>query len=300
MTQDFWTAPGRWFKGNLHTHTSCSDGSLGVAETIAQYRQAGYDFLAITDHDRLTRTEPYGDRDFLLLPGEEISLPGPPLGGWYHLVAINLREEIKPADFASPAEVIAAVRAQGGEVICAHPAWTGLTFAELLPMADVLGLEIFNSSCHYSIGRGHSLNQWDDLLRRGRRWFGFASDDCHNHSGPLRPNDAAVAGIWVKAAQLTAPAVLAAIRAGHFYASWGPRLEQFGLRDGVVSVRCTPARIINLHADPGIGLGESFTAAAGAELTGASYRLRGAERYLRAEVIDAQGRSAWSNPLFIG
>ena len=38
-------------KGNLHAHTTFSDGRRPVAEVVARYRELGYDFLAITDHD---------------------------------------------------------------------------------------------------------------------------------------------------------------------------------------------------------------------------------------------------------
>ena len=40
-------------KGNLHAHTTFSDGRRPVAEVIERYRELGYDFLAITDHDDL-------------------------------------------------------------------------------------------------------------------------------------------------------------------------------------------------------------------------------------------------------
>ena len=39
------------FKGNLHAHTTFSDGRRPIDEVIARYRDLGYDFLAITDHD---------------------------------------------------------------------------------------------------------------------------------------------------------------------------------------------------------------------------------------------------------
>ena len=39
-----------WYKGNLHTHTTLSDGAVAPDESIKRYKNAGYDFLAITDH----------------------------------------------------------------------------------------------------------------------------------------------------------------------------------------------------------------------------------------------------------
>ncbi|MCC6792855.1 MAG: hypothetical protein IT336_14285, partial [Thermomicrobiales bacterium] len=42
--------PGRFWKGNLHTHSTRSDGKLTPAEVIAAYQARGYDFLALADH----------------------------------------------------------------------------------------------------------------------------------------------------------------------------------------------------------------------------------------------------------
>ncbi len=40
-------------RGNLHAHTTFSDGALAPQRLIEVYEQLGYDFLAITDHDDL-------------------------------------------------------------------------------------------------------------------------------------------------------------------------------------------------------------------------------------------------------
>ena len=49
MTTAF-TAPGRFFRGNLHTHSTLSDGRLEPEEVCRRYRAEGYDFIALTDH----------------------------------------------------------------------------------------------------------------------------------------------------------------------------------------------------------------------------------------------------------
>ena len=46
--------PGKWFKGNLHTHTTQSDGKLTPAENMQWHAELGYDFVGITDHNRVT------------------------------------------------------------------------------------------------------------------------------------------------------------------------------------------------------------------------------------------------------
>jgi len=64
-------------KGNLHAHTTFSDGRRPVDEVIGRYRELGYDFLAITDHDDRVDADywfkiPSGDQGMLVLTGIEI------------------------------------------------------------------------------------------------------------------------------------------------------------------------------------------------------------------------------------
>ena len=41
---------GSLYKGNLHTHTTVSDGRYSPQETVERYKKNGYAFLGITDH----------------------------------------------------------------------------------------------------------------------------------------------------------------------------------------------------------------------------------------------------------
>lgn len=61
---------GKWYKGNLHTHTTASDGRYTPEETMNLYRRLGYDFLALTDHWILSKGGWYDN--MLLLPGIEL------------------------------------------------------------------------------------------------------------------------------------------------------------------------------------------------------------------------------------
>src|SRR4030095_7803640 len=64
-------------KGNLHAHSTFSDGHYAVEDVIARYRELGYDFLAITDHDDRVTDDywlriPLGDAGLIVLPGIEL------------------------------------------------------------------------------------------------------------------------------------------------------------------------------------------------------------------------------------
>src|SRR5947209_6191196 len=70
--------PGRFWRGNLHTHSTLSDGALSPEEVCALYRDAGYDFLALTDHflERygypVADTRPFRNDGFTTLLGAEL------------------------------------------------------------------------------------------------------------------------------------------------------------------------------------------------------------------------------------
>ena len=65
---------GRFYKGNLHSHTTNSDGHLSPAEAVALFKSQGYSFLCLSEHDRYTdyRAE-FDSDDFIILPGLEAS-----------------------------------------------------------------------------------------------------------------------------------------------------------------------------------------------------------------------------------
>ena len=68
----------RWYKGNLHTHTVNSDGDSTPHEVASWYREHGYQFLVLSDHNHLTDITGlnalHAAREkFLLIPGEEVT-----------------------------------------------------------------------------------------------------------------------------------------------------------------------------------------------------------------------------------
>ena len=60
--------PGLWFKGNLHCHSTVSDGAMPPEQVVSLYRRGGHDFLALTEHDMLTDWRQYETDSFIILP----------------------------------------------------------------------------------------------------------------------------------------------------------------------------------------------------------------------------------------
>lgn len=292
--QSVFDTSGRWLRGNLHMHTTRSDGALPPEEAIRVYRDAGYDFLALTDHWRPSET--VESPDFLLLSGCEYDTGDMLAHKIYHIVGVGMQNP--PAlrrDPARPAqELIDAVRAAGGVAILAHPAWS---LTDPAPAARLRGLsaaEIYNtfSGIPWSNARPDSSLYFDLWAAGGFYLPATAADDCHAYSGEQTRSY-----MMVNAASLSAADVLAAIRAGNFYASQGPRFESITIDGGQMRVRCSPVQTAVFYSDTVYCPDRLTQAADGEFVTEAGYTLKRTDRYVRVELIDAQGRRAWSAPL---
>ncbi len=284
------TAPGHWYKGNLHTHTTESDGAYRPEEAIRLFQDAGYDFLSITDHGKVTIPD-QSAHGILMLLGIELAGDRSDLGESYHILGFGLTESGEPPRDITVAGAIEWIRAHEGEAVIAHPYWSGLVASDLMKWTGMLGVEVFNRTCHVLLGKGLSSVQWDDLLARRVRAWGFAVDDCHGR------DDAALAWVMVKAPELSRHAIMASLRDGLFYSSCGPEFRHLDLTNGVLTVHTSPVVEINF-----IGTawrGDHCVAGPGFPLTEARYTLTGDESYLRVECRDALGRWAWTNPIIL-
>ena len=287
---------GNWYKGNIHTHTTNSDGELSPKEVISLYKNKGYDFLAITDHNKLTYSEELQKEGLHLIPGEEIDGGKSAIGTSFHIIALNIKEEIvfPNREEITAQEIIDRIKKEKGEAIIAHPYWSGLTFPDIYPLRNYLGIEIFNSTCLYGIGRGDSSVHWDNLLAKNKQIFGFAVDDAHHYSDKeYRPMDMGKGWIMVKA--LNKDLIMDSIKKGLFYFSSGPLIKNLSIKENVIEVETSPVSSItfvsfNAH-------GKRLTASS---INQAEYETKGNEKYIRIKCTDKFGKKAWTNPLFIG
>jgi hypothetical protein len=283
---------GHWFKGNLHTHTTQSDGLSTPEQAAAWYRQRGYDFVAITDHWYLSRAdETCVDQGFLVMGGAELHGPS------YHMLAlgISMLPDQKLAD--APQQLAERIVEQGGLAFMAHPYWTGQTSRDVGDVPGLCGIEVFNSVCHKMDGLGYARVHWDELLAAGAKLNALAVDDVHWKHG------AAGRGfVMVRAPKLSEAALLGAIAKGHFYASTGPAISDLRVGSSpsgepVLQVRCSPCRSITFYASA--SRGHRFEAPQGGALDGAIYPMTAEQVYLRVECEDALGGIAWSNPVYM-
>ena len=95
---------GEFFKGNLHTHSTNSDGLLSPDLVCKKYKEKGYDFLCISDHFvglynyPITDTTNYRDSNFTTILGAEVHSGSMQNGEIWHLLAVGLPKDFKPSN----------------------------------------------------------------------------------------------------------------------------------------------------------------------------------------------------------
>jgi len=194
-----------------------------------------------------------------------------------------------------PQRCINLYRRCGGRAIVAHPAWSLNTVATLAALQDVTAAEIYNSVSTYPWNgdRADSSNVLDVAAAHGALYRFVASDDSHRYQG-----EAGRAFTMVQAGELSQESLFDALDQGRFYCSQGPRFEQISVEDDRIEVTCSPVDTVIFYSNL-IWTGNRCQT--GKDLVFASYDLtvnRG-ERYVRIQLIDAEGRSAWSNPIVL-
>jgi predicted metal-dependent phosphoesterase TrpH len=105
----------RWLKGNLHAHTTLSDGSRAPQVVVDLYKCLGHDFMALTDHDVWSNYSKLDSRGMVFLMGNEVTAFGP------HVLQVGSSAKADPLDDRQA--VIDAIVKTGGLAVLNHPNW---------------------------------------------------------------------------------------------------------------------------------------------------------------------------------
>lgn len=273
-----------WLRGNLHAHTTNSDGDFSPAKVLRRYAALGYDFLMISDHDVFTDPASLDPLGMVLLPGYEVTAGGP------HMLHVNASTLLEPVPDRQ--KVIEGILEDGGFCVVNHPNWEddfnhcpqGL----LESWRGYAGIEIYNGVIRCLTGTPLATDRWDRLLGAGRRIWGFANDDSH------KEGDYGIAWNMVQSASREPEAILAALAAGRFYASTGVEIRHIGASDNTIRVSTVNAQRIIVYTD----FGHRAAMVDGTELTfdvppGIQ------PRYYRVECWGAGETMAWTQPFFV-
>lgn len=263
---------GQFYRANLHSHSTDSDGHFTPEELIEGYRAHGYSILAITDHNLFLDRSALCRDDFLVLNAFEynhadyipenrtvhlgmiarspdiremprlLAFPNCPVGTVDETFTASINENIRRGNEAGFLTILNHMRwslDNEADVLAYHGMWAMEVFNHF---SEVLGIEEFNLSAYLS------------KIRQGENLFGIMADDNHNlvgsrprSLGNLQPWDFSFGGwIEVKAPELSYTAVIKALEQGDFYGSMGPRFESLYIEDGMLHVTCSPVRCISV------------------------------------------------------
>ena len=303
-----------WLKGNLHTHTTNSDGDASPEHVSEWYHEHGYDWLCLSDHNHLTILEGSKAEKSkwpLLVHGEEVT--SRQSAGPVHVNGYGITELVEASDST---DIVTAMRenveriiAAGGMASINHPNFRwAFDDGAMMQVEGYKFMEVFNGhpNTHNDGGGGKTSTAgiWDRLLSHGRRVWGIAVDDSHHYTNEFAADRSNPGRGWVQvdADTPTEYGILEGMSRGDFYASTGVKIGDM----------VSNTREVNLEIDPetepdGIQAKYTtlFTGSNGRLLyesttNSPSYKPTRLDGYVRATVYSSRGTRAWTQPVFIG
>ncbi len=292
-------------KGGLHCHTTRSDGKGDPADVIRLHHENGYDFLAITDHRNYNYENYAPEIPITILPGMEFDNTFERSKGFrcFHTVCIGPAKEDgngyeqdqrlesgKAKNQEEYQPYLDEIHANGNLTVYCHPEWSSTPARYFENLKGNFAMEIWNSGCVLSCDMDKDAAYWDEILGQGKVIYGVATDDGHGMHQHCNG--------WVMVrAENNINAILAALKDGKFYSSCGPEIYDFYVKDGKAVVECSPACKIRFHSD--MHPTKIYRGTDGETITRAEHDLKDNYNYVRAVVIDENGKFAWTNPIFI-
>ncbi len=317
---------GKFYKANLHAHSTVSDGGLTPVQLKDRYKANGYSVVAFTDHELLVDHSDLNDPEFLAITGVEYAFVE--LEDYFPSRTIELNMFAKDPHNVTQVcydpqyvihgekwrapiakytgdlftreytveciqKVIDEAKANGFLVSLNHPQYSMESPEFFGKLEGLFAMEIYN---HISfLGGVYDYNpaMYDDMLRRGKKLSCIAADDCHSGHPDGHPDCDRYGGfVMIKADKLEYGTVMEALEKGDFYASQGPEIQELYVEDGLVHLKCSPAKHVTMTC-AWRPFGGSRNAPAGEYLTEVTFPLanRG-QTYMRFDVVDEWGQHA--------
>ena len=322
---------GKFYKANLHSHSTLSDGKWTVEEMKEKYKAQGYSIIAYTDHHVFLTHNDLADEDFLPLNGYEIDIPEDKPWSRYiktcHfcLIAldrdrtvqniyhnsvyidrnadkVDLAKDRAPITRRYDPEFISALMQEAREdrffVTYNHPVWSLESTEECFRYHGMHAMEIVNYSSYVTGHEERNSNIYDAMLHRGEDIYCIATDDNHDVYPIGHPKCDSFGGFtMIKAEKLEYGAVTQALLDGHFYASEGPEIFElyYDSDDNRVHIKTTEA--VRVLMTTGNRHNNAKTAERkGETVTETSFKLEQPDTdYVRFIVRDREGKEAYTH-----
>lgn len=325
----------KYYRANLHCHSTLSDGNKTPEQLKTDYKAHGYSILAITDHEIFIPHNDLTDENFLMLNGYEIESSGIS-GKTCHLCFLALNKDIdtevcfsssylwgnakenrKLVKFDKKTALIYRPYTKWGInhliktgqrneffVTYNHPTWSLESYPQYIRYKNANAMEITNYGCvvcGFDDDNGHA---YDDLLRKSSNMYCISTDDNHNIYPDSSPDCDSYGGyVMIAAKSLTYEDVTSAIKSGMFYSSTGtykhigPKILGITLNGDKVTVKTSDARSISYI--PHTRNCQIKNAEENSTVNYAEFKVKPKEKYFRIVVTDQKGYKAYSNAYFL-
>lgn len=308
---------GSFYKANLHSHSTVSDGRWTPEEVKQRYMEQGYSVVAYTDHHVLVPHNELTDENFVALNGIEIGAINDAQKKTrkncdFCLIALEPDNFNRPqwnTDECVPDElgryvlmkfdpdfvnaVLADGRQMGFFVTYNHPTWSLAEYGDYMSYNGMHAMEICNYGCVVCGHDEHNAKIYNDMLRAGKRLYCIATDD--NHCKPEQP-DCFGGFTMIKAEKLAYRHITDALLKGHFYASEGPLIDSLYYEDGNVYITTSPVQGITI-TKPGRNI--ALVKGDGKLISEACFRVEDDDGYFFITAIGEDGKKAYTNAYFL-
>lgn len=324
---------GKFYKANLHCHSTVSDGRWTPEEVKENYKAKGYSVVAYTDHAAFVPHNELSDDSFIALNGYELDISEGKIEGrssktchicfvatdkdrtvqriFYdcrhyrnNLEWLSLDPEREPLTREYSTEFISDIMKQGAEdgffVTYNHPVWSFETMEEYCGYHGMHAMEMVNYGCVTEGYDDRNENIYDQMLRGGEKIYCIATDDNHNKFPEGHPRFDSFGGFtMIKAPAFEYGAITKALVDGNFYASEGPQIKELYFEDGKVYIESSDAaRIVMTSANRRYKV--ACADKVGETISNASFEITPElGTYVRFTVKDTEGREAYTNAYFL-
>ena len=305
---------GQFYKANLHSHSTLSDGHITPSELKEIYKKKGYAVFAYTEHAVYhDLREQLDDADFITLPSYEANVerdyahtpfpalvegvpPTPSMAEAVHLNMFAIDpdkpmreveiEDIRTFSVANINELIRRGKEAGFLVSFNHPHWSLNTASLYNQLEGLDALEIINGAAYRSSGLDHVPHVYREMAWNGKRLICIAGDDNH------RFRHFFWAWTMIKAPELSHKAIMQALLAGNCYASAGPEIKELYVEDGVVHITTSEAQAIYYSVAGRRKIAKLSADQDGAPVTHAEFKIDKNDIFFHLTVKDMMGRPA--------
>lgn len=318
-----------FYKGNLHCHSTFSDGKQTPEELKKAYKEKGYSFVAFTDHEILYEHSYLDDDSFIAITGTEYAIkefsdqstlknfnmkvchlnlyakeqkntfPVCYNGVYDHFSKKEKHDEMveKYGNYnrvygkKGINEIIRLANENGFFVCYNHPRWSLENYSDYIEYEGLWGVEVYNTSSERVGIYEYNINALDDFLRSGKKIFASSGDDNHNKDSCFGTF------VMVNAEKLSYESIINALLNGDFYTSQKPLIYELYVCDKKAVLKCSNAKIISYST-----CGRRSEAVCADEdnyINEAEFEIEDTDIYFRISITDENGNRANTQAYFL-